>query len=370
MNDARSLVFFGATGYTGRLAVRAASRRGLRFAIAGRNRKRLERLASSLAPRPDVIVADARKPETLRAMASRADVVCSTAGPFAALGPEVVRACIESGAHYLDTTGEQSWVARCLDEFGAEAARAGVVLAPSMAYEVAVADCAGSVAIREMGEASEVRIVYVLHGFGTTRGTRLSVIDTIARGGVQWVDDRRHLESPAADVHRVMLPAPEGARSLLSFGSPEAITMPQHSQAHTVRVYLGVSDRLGPAVAWVGPKLPTILRGPVGNVARRIVVRLPEGPSRRGRQRARSTVFAVARSGAGRARTVTVRLVDPYGLSGEILVAGAQALRTRTVAPGFRAPSEVVGDPAAFLQTLSAHGAQMDMVEADLLTGG
>lgn len=371
MNDARTLVFFGATGTTGRCAVRAAARRGLRFAIAGRNRRKLDAIAGALSPRPEVIVADALDSASMRAMARRATTICSTAGPFTTLGAEVVRACLDAGANYLDASGEQGWVARCLDDFDAPARRAGIVIAPSMAYEVAVADCAGAVAIREMGEAAEVRVVYVLHGFGTTRGTRLSVIETITQGSCQWVDDHRHLESPASDVHRVVLPPPEGPRALLSFGSPEAITLPHHARAHTVRAYLGVSDRLGPAVAWVGPKLPSLLRGRIGRAARRIVVRLPERRrTLRRMTKARSTILAVARSRTGRARTVTVRLIDPYGLSGEILVSGAQALASRNVEVGFRAPTEVLGDPAAFLQTLSAYGAQMDMVEADLLTGG
>jgi short subunit dehydrogenase-like uncharacterized protein len=53
-----------------------------------------------------VIVADVEDESSLREMASQARVVVNCVGPFRFYGEPVVRACIESGAHYVDVSGE------------------------------------------------------------------------------------------------------------------------------------------------------------------------------------------------------------------------------------------------------------------------
>ena len=53
-----------------------------------------------------VIVADVEDESSLREMASQARVVVNCVGPYRFYGETVVRACIESGAHHLDVSGE------------------------------------------------------------------------------------------------------------------------------------------------------------------------------------------------------------------------------------------------------------------------
>ena len=53
-----------------------------------------------------VIVADVEDESSLREMASQARVVVNCVGPYRFYGEPVVRACIASGAHYVDVTAE------------------------------------------------------------------------------------------------------------------------------------------------------------------------------------------------------------------------------------------------------------------------
>ena len=89
-------MLFGATGFTGQLVAqyladnhaRLVDGEGLRWAIAGRNRAKLERVRQDLAEREpaleklDLIVADSSDADSLAQMASQAEVVCSTVGPY------------------------------------------------------------------------------------------------------------------------------------------------------------------------------------------------------------------------------------------------------------------------------------------------
>jgi short subunit dehydrogenase-like uncharacterized protein len=63
---------------------------------------------------PDVFVATT--PEQLRAVTERAKVVLSFAGPFAKFGFSLTEACVDTGTHYADITGEPPFIRRCVRE--------------------------------------------------------------------------------------------------------------------------------------------------------------------------------------------------------------------------------------------------------------
>lgn len=121
------LVLFGATGFTGRLvadhlaAAAVSAKLPLRWALAGRDLGKLEALAAELrrahpaAPAPELLRADAMVRADMDAVAQRTRVVCTTAGPFARYGSELVAACAEAGTDYCDITGEVHWVRAMID---------------------------------------------------------------------------------------------------------------------------------------------------------------------------------------------------------------------------------------------------------------
>ncbi|GAA1425659.1 saccharopine dehydrogenase NADP-binding domain-containing protein [Streptomyces thermospinosisporus] len=109
------LVLFGATGFVGTLTAEylaAHAPEGLRWALAGRSTEKLERLRDRLpgADRPDVLRAEVSDPASLRALAESARVVATTVGPYVQYGEELVAACADTGADYLDLTGEPEFV--------------------------------------------------------------------------------------------------------------------------------------------------------------------------------------------------------------------------------------------------------------------
>ena len=129
------LIVFGATGFTGHLVAEylagAAARESLRWAIAGRNRDKLEALGLG-AP---IVVADALDPAAMQALARRAAVVCTTAGPFACYGSPLVAACADAGTHYCDSTGEVPWMRRMIDANHARARATGARIVHTCGFD-------------------------------------------------------------------------------------------------------------------------------------------------------------------------------------------------------------------------------------------
>lgn len=107
------IVLFGATGFTGGLVAEYLASHGgkLRWALAGRDREKLERVRARLPGEPpEITIADARDATALREMAQRTRVVLTTVGPYIRHGEPLVKACAEAGTHYVDLTGEPPFV--------------------------------------------------------------------------------------------------------------------------------------------------------------------------------------------------------------------------------------------------------------------
>ena len=115
------VVLWGATGFTGALVAQhlmATYGDGLRWAIAGRNREKLQQLRAELGqPQLPVIVADSADKPSLDAMVTSTQVVCTTVGPYALYGDELLAACAGAGTHYCDLTGEVQWMARKIERY-------------------------------------------------------------------------------------------------------------------------------------------------------------------------------------------------------------------------------------------------------------
>jgi short subunit dehydrogenase-like uncharacterized protein len=160
------IVVFGATGYTGRLTARACVDRGLRPVLAGRDPGKLQALSEELGG-VEIAVADADRPETVRALVERGDVLISTVGPYGRYGEAAIAAAVESGAHYLDLSGEPPFIRRVFEEFGPAAEAANIVLLPSFGHDWVPGNLAGALALRDAGaSARAVWIAYFdfIHG--------------------------------------------------------------------------------------------------------------------------------------------------------------------------------------------------------------
>jgi short subunit dehydrogenase-like uncharacterized protein len=135
-NDRKyDIVLYGASGFTGRQTVAYCKQfapSGLRWAIAGRNRSRLESVNSAGA---DVLVAAAEDDVALNSVAAQTRVVATTAGPFSLYGTKLVEACVRNGTHYCDITGETPWIRQQIDRHHARAAADGTRIVPGCGFD-------------------------------------------------------------------------------------------------------------------------------------------------------------------------------------------------------------------------------------------
>jgi short subunit dehydrogenase-like uncharacterized protein len=143
-----ALVLFGATGFTGQqtlkhLAAHVPS--GVRWAIAGRNREKLEALlpsCESAASKPTIAIADASDAESVDKLVASTCVVIQLAGPYAEYGEHFVASAARHGVHYLDLTGEIGWVRQMIDRHHDTAVATKAKIVPVAGFEALPFDIA------------------------------------------------------------------------------------------------------------------------------------------------------------------------------------------------------------------------------------
>jgi short subunit dehydrogenase-like uncharacterized protein len=140
------VVVFGATGFTGRLVAEYlletyAADGALRWAMAGRNEAKLREVAAGLgAEAVPVLLADSGDPASLERLAEQTRVVCSTVGPYALYGSDLVAACAGSGTHYCDLTGEVQWMRRMIDAHSDAAESSGARIVHNCGFDCIPSD--------------------------------------------------------------------------------------------------------------------------------------------------------------------------------------------------------------------------------------
>jgi short subunit dehydrogenase-like uncharacterized protein len=332
---APAVVVLGATGYTGRLIAREAAGAGVPTVLAARDADRLAAVAAETGLETTRLV-DVTDRSSLDGLICRGDAVVNTAGPFTELGEPVVQACVEAGAHYLDTAGEQPFMHTVWERYHAAARDAGVAVVNAMAFEFAMGDCAAAVAARDLGPLRSLDVVYSWAGSHSSRGTRRTILRMI--GARAW--ERRHGEFrplvPGARHRRVTFASGRTLHAV-AFGAGELLTAPRHLDVEDASGWIALGSPAARLVPFVSPALPRVVPL-LRPVLEPLVARAPE-PTVEQRAASGFTIRLELEAMDGSRRAVEVQGADPYGITALAAVHGARRAME-------------VGGPVAFLDKL------------------
>ena len=319
-------MIYGANGYTGELVARLAVARGERPVLAGRNAAAIGALATSL--RLDAKIFDLANTPALHEALGKVDAVAHCAGPFIRTARPMVDACIATGTHYLDVTGEPEVFEAVLAR-DSEAAGAGVTLLTGGGFDVVPTDCLAALLAAELPDATELEIAFRAGG-GMSRGTALVGLSTITGGALRRVDGRLvqgPLGEPARDVA-----FPSGTRTVGAIPWGDVVTAYHSTGIPNITVYSSVPK------ATAGARLLRL--APFRAVAARAIRRRPPGPTAQVRGRTRVEVVAEVRSPSGFRRGV---LTGPnvYDITADAVVREIPLLASAR--PGAHTPATALG---------------------------
>jgi short subunit dehydrogenase-like uncharacterized protein len=357
------IAVYGATGYTGRLVCAELASAGAKMAISGRNRGKLDALASQLEGEVTVAQATLDDPAALRALLSDCSVVIDCAGPFVRYGEPVLAAAVESRTHYLDTTGEQPYMKMAFERYGPAAAEAEVALIPAMGFDYVPGDMIASLTAAGLDELDEVSLHYCWRDFTPSQGTARTTLEIVSDPGVEWRDGDWRKAGGGVGRGTFDFPAPIGRQRMIRYPAGEQITVPGHIPTRRVSTTINAgafsSDLLARVFSAIMPPLGLAMRsGALRRAAGALISRLPDGPSPEQRERMRCMIVCEARHGEVERRGV-ISGKDVYGLTAAAICKGAMIAAGRGFdARGGLAPSQAF-DPKEFLgglERFDVHG--------------
>ena len=150
-----TLVLYGATSFVGQITARYLAHflsdqehRDVRWAIAGRNAEKLEKLHFQLtqeqdaekahdtsAAKVDIIIANSDNAASLDKMTTQTRVIISTVGPYLKYGEPLIKSCVENGTDYVDLTGEAIFIKDMLDKYQDKAQQSGARIVNSCGFD-------------------------------------------------------------------------------------------------------------------------------------------------------------------------------------------------------------------------------------------
>ncbi|MEW2397345.1 saccharopine dehydrogenase NADP-binding domain-containing protein [Streptomyces sp. NPDC046862] len=223
------IVLFGATGFVGELTAEylaAHAPEGLRWAVAGRDAGKLERLRERLpgGSTIGVLRADAGDAESMRELAGHARVVATTVGPYLTYGEELVAACADAGTDYADLSGEPEFVDLMYVRHDARARETRARLVHACGFDSVPHDLGAYFTVAQLPEGVPITVDgFVRSDAMFSGGTFASALNQFSRGRqmVTAARDRRRHE-PRTPGRRAHAPvsAPRFAKEVGAWAVP------------------------------------------------------------------------------------------------------------------------------------------------------
>lgn len=382
------LVVFGATGFTGGLTAGYLAAHGpaaMRWALVGRNRAKLEVVASRLAaaspqgPVPEIVVADAGDAGAMREVAEATRVVVTTVGPYMLYGGPLVAACAAAGTGYADLTGEPEFVDRMWIDHHAAAERSGARIIHCCGFDSIPHDLGAYFTVKQLPEGVPLTVNgYVRSNASFSGGTYHSAINAFGRARQTLSASKERRQAERRPAGRAIHSAPSRVRRMEELGG-WAVPLPTIDGPIVLRSAAAL-ERYGPDFTY-GHNLLAKHLASVGALAagvgtgfalsqlpptRKLLLKMKspgEGPSETKREQSWFKVVFVG-EGGGRRVVTEVKGGDPgYGETSKMLAESGLCLAFDQLPQraGQLTPAAAMGEP--LLERLQEAGIAFDVVE-------
>lgn len=402
------LVLWGASGFTGHLVadylVRTYGTDGdLNWAIAGRNREKLEQVREECLPRAKkkelpILIADSTDPDSVAQMVVQTRVVCSTVGPYAKYGTPLVAACAEGGVDYCDLTGEVHWMARVIPDYQGTAEASGARIVHTCGFDSIPFDIGTWYLQQAMMEQHGVYASHVKTRVGRVRGgasggTIASMLNMLEEAqmdrSIRHVMENPYALNPAGSATGPDGPDQTGARydkDFKQWTSPFVMAAVNTRVVRRSHALLGFPwgkdfsydeavlnrSRIEATAIALGTSAGMMAMGlgPARKVAAKLLPAPGDGPSRRQRENGYWEAFFHGVHPSDRSKDMRLKVIgdmDPgYGSTAKMLGESAVclALDNATTGGGFFTPASAMG--SQLQQRLAENaGLSFEFVEID-----
>lgn len=332
----QDLMIYGANGYTGSLIAERACERGLRPVLAGRREDAVRPLAERLGLPFRVFGLDAANAD---ANFENIGTLLLAAGPFSATSAPAIEACLRTGTHYLDITGEIAVFEAAQRRDGAAKA-AGITLLPGAGYDVVPSDCLAKALHDALPGATTLQLAIAMIG-APGPGSIKTAVEGAAEGG--WVRRGGELKKVPGAWRSAKIPFAHGERWAMTIPWGDVSTAYWSTKIPDIEVYMATPRPAILATRLSRPFMRLLQREGLQNTVKRAIEVAVTGGDKATREAGRSWVWGRVADAAGRAVEGNVDTLETTLLTTHTAVEIAQRLQRGEVAPGYTTPSLAFG---------------------------
>ncbi|QOI96463.1 MAG: saccharopine dehydrogenase NADP-binding domain-containing protein [Flammeovirgaceae bacterium] len=334
---ADTIIVYGSYGYTGRLIVEECRRRGLNAILSGRDGRQLaEQGAETGYPVQSVALSDTK---ALHALLERGAVVIHCAGPFQFTARHMVEACLNTGTHYTDITGEYQVFDKIFSY--AEAARnKGIMLMPGTGFDVVPSDCLALYLKEKLPTATSLQLAFASSG-GFSRGTSKTMVEGLGYGSTIRKEGKYVTLKTAEKVLDVDFGPFTSKAVCIPWG--DIATAWRSTGIPNIEVYAGVSSKTIRFLKASNFLNPLLGQRWVKNFLQRQIENQPPGPSAEKLATARSYLWGRVKDDAGNELHARIQTLNGYMLTAKTSVLIAEKILNKNLNPGFHTPAMAYG---------------------------
>jgi short subunit dehydrogenase-like uncharacterized protein len=329
-------LIYGASGYTGKLVAKTAKAHGMKVILAGRSEAKVKAIAESLGfPWRAFELKDSAK---LDAALREAEQVLHIAGPFSATSKPMVDACLRTGRHYLDITGEIDVFEACAAR-DAEAKAKNVMLMPGVGFDVVPSDCLASHMKRRMPDATQLTLG--IEGLGAvSRGTAKTGVEGIGLG-TRARRGGKIVKLP--DVPSRQIDFGKGPRLSVMMSWGDVATAWHSTKIPDIDVYFAATPQVEQLVKMPGFVRWILSTSIAQGILKRQIDRQPEGPTDAERAAGSAILIGEAKNGSGQIVRSRLTTGEGYTLTAFTSLGIARRVLAGQAKAGFQTPSLAFG---------------------------
>ncbi|KAA9409669.1 saccharopine dehydrogenase [Haloarcula hispanica] len=333
------VVIYGSYGYTGNIIAQAAIDRGLEPVLAGRNRDELSTQAIKLGCESEVVGLD--EPKVLDVLLDDADAVVHCAGPFSRTWEPMVEACLRTGTHYLDITGELD-VFEAIHERDSEAREAGIMLLPGVGFDVVPTDCLAAHLADRLPDADTLALAFHAE-MGVSKGTAKTMVEHIDAGGAVRRDGRIERVTVGSESREIDFGWGHDGMNTVSIPWGDVSTAYHTTGIPNVTVYMSMPPSAARQQRFAGLFAPVLGLPPVKATLKWFIEQTTEGPDAEERASVPSFVWGEARTDDGDRVESRLRGPHTYDLTAATAVEITQRVIDGDAPAGFQTPAGAYG---------------------------
>jgi short subunit dehydrogenase-like uncharacterized protein len=330
-------MIYGANGYTGELMAREAARQGLQPVLAGRSEASVGSLAEELGLEARVFSLD--DSDTIIHNLAECKLVLHCAGPFSVTSAPMIEACLATGTHYLDVTGEIS-VFRHAHEQSDRARRADIVLIPGVGFDVVPSDCLAATLVEALPAATSLVLALEMGG-GPSPGTAKTSVEGLGMGG-RIRRDGELTDVPLAWNTR-KIPFAHKERLAVTIPWGDVYTAYVSTGVPNIEIYMALPPSMIRNMRYMRWFQPVLGLGIVQSFIKSMIDSRVKGPGDSQREKSQSELWGEVSSADGRTVSATMTTPNGYDMTVTAGLAVVRYLLDHDVEGGYYTPSLLLG---------------------------